>query len=70
MQQTMSGKDERIGIRLSNELKRSLLHIAKREGRSLAQICELFLRGGVQSYDKEGADYIYALLSTLKEKAK
>lgn len=55
---------------MSGELKRSLLQIAKKEGRSLAQICELFLRGGVQSYDKQGPRYIHFLLSSPKEKGK
>jgi hypothetical protein len=64
----MTPKDERIGIRISSELKRALLQIAKKEGRSLAQICDLFLRGGAQQYDKQGADFIYSLLTPPKEK--
>jgi hypothetical protein len=45
-------KDERIGFRLPREVKSELLRIAKLEGRSLAQICELFLRAGIGSYSK------------------
>jgi len=66
----MSAKDERIGLRISGELKRALLQIAKREGRSLAQISELFLQGGVQHYEKEGANYIYSLVTPSKEKTR
>ena len=66
----MTAKDERIGVRISSELKRALLQVAKKEGRSLAQICELFLRSGVQNYDKEGANYIYSLLPSSREKTR
>ena len=68
--QFMTAKDERIGIRVPSELKRALLQIAKREGRSLGQICELFLRGGLRHYEAEGANYIYSLLTTPREKTK
>ena len=42
----MAAKDERIGFRVSTEIKADLMQIAKNEGRSLAQVCELLLRGG------------------------
>jgi hypothetical protein len=66
----MSPKDERIGFRVSREVKTALLQVAKKEGRSVAQICELFLRGGVNEYEKEGAVYIHRLLTRSKEKIK
>jgi len=47
-------KDEQIGLRVPAELKRALIQIAKKEGRSLAQVCEILLRHGVRLYDEEG----------------
>src|SRR5579863_1617045 len=58
----MSPKDERIGLRVSNEVKSALAQIAKKEGRSLAQISELFLKAGIHQYAKEGPDYLRPLL--------
>ncbi len=60
-------KDERIGFRLPAELKRTLTQIAKKEGRSLAQVCEIFLRGGISSYQKEGTKYLQRFLSRRKK---
>jgi hypothetical protein len=66
----MTAKDERIGFRVSGEIKAALLQIAKREGRSLAQVCELLLRGGINEYEKEGPSYLHRLLTRSKEKVK
>ncbi len=66
----MSAKDERIGFRVSGEVKTALSQIARKEGRSLAQICELFLRGGIAEYEKDGAAHIHRLLARSKEKSK
>jgi hypothetical protein len=51
-------KDERIGLRVSSELKKVMVQVAKKEGRSLAQVCEIFLRGGISAYRKQGSKYI------------
>jgi hypothetical protein len=56
-------KDERIGFRVSAEIKKVLSEIAEKEGRSLAQICEIFLRGGLDAYKKEGTKYIQRILA-------
>jgi predicted HicB family RNase H-like nuclease len=56
-------KEDRIGVRVSGELKKSLSQIAKSEDRSLAQVCELFLRDGVSSYKEYGAKFFLRLLS-------
>ena len=66
----MTAKDERIGFRVSGEVKTALLQIAKKEGRSLAQICDLFLRGGINEYEKEGVSYLQRLLVRQKEKTR
>jgi hypothetical protein len=60
-------KEDRIGFRVPSELKKTLLQIAKTEGRSLAQVCEILLRGGVWSYKEEGSKYIQRLLSRQKK---
>jgi hypothetical protein len=64
----MSPKDERIGLRVSSEVKGALAQIAKKEGRSLAQICELFLRGAIRSYDRQGSKYVHLLVDYQKGK--
>jgi hypothetical protein len=61
-------KDERIGFRIPSEVKVALSQIAKKEGRSVAQICELFLKGGINEYEKEGPSYLHRLLTRLKVK--
>ena len=65
----MATKDERIGLRLSRETKVELQNIAKKEGRSLAQICELLLKGGIVEYEKAGPDYLRRLLARTGAKA-
>lgn len=64
----MTAKDERIGLRVSRDLKVSLLQIARKEGRSLAQVCELLLKGGMIEYEKDGAAYLQQLVSRPKDK--
>ena len=58
----MGIKDERIGIRVPREIKVALQNIAKKEGRSLAQVCELLLKGGILEYERTGPDYLRRLL--------
>ena len=62
-------KEDRIGVRVSGELKKSLSQIAKSEDRSLAQVCEMFLRDGVLSYKEYGARFFRRLLSRHKKDA-
>ena len=63
----MPAKDERIGIRVPKGMKAALLRIARKEGRSMAQICDLLLKGGISEYDKEGSHYIQRILTRSKE---
>ena len=51
------------------EPKRTLTQIAKREGRSLAQLCEILLAGAAADYKEEGPEYLRRLLSRLKKDA-
>jgi hypothetical protein len=56
-------KDSRVTFRIRSELKKSLEVVAVKESRSLAQICEAFIRAGLNAYQKEGAKYLSRLLS-------
>ncbi len=58
----MTVKDEQIGFRVPKDVKLALLRIAKAEGRSLGQVCELLLVGGIRSYQKEGSKYLHRFL--------
>src|ERR1700693_2301235 len=58
----MTTKDERIGIRVPSETKHSLLQIARKEGRSLSQVCEIFLRAEIHSYEKKGTKYLHRFI--------
>ena len=59
-------KEDRIGVRVSIELKQALIQVAKSEDRSLAQVCEIFLRDGVLSYKEAGAKFFDRLLARHK----
>jgi hypothetical protein len=56
-------KEDRIGVRVSVELKKTLIFIAKSEDRSLAQVCEIFLRDGALSYKEDGPKFFQRLLA-------
>jgi hypothetical protein len=58
-------KKAAIGFRLTPELRKTLELIAKAEGRSVSQICELLLRGGIEVYKKEGSKYLQRLVSKI-----
>jgi len=62
-------KEDRIGVRVSGELKKALIQIAKNEDRSLAQVCEIFLRDGALSYKEDGAKFFHRLLAHHKKEA-
>lgn len=51
-------KNAFIGFRLTPELKASLEQIANNEGRSVSQVCELFVKAGIETYRKEGPKYL------------
>jgi hypothetical protein len=59
-------KEDRIGVRVSAELKKALIQIAKHEDRSLAQVCEIFLRDGALSYKEDGPKFFQRLLTRHK----
>jgi hypothetical protein len=47
-------KDSRLTFRVATSLKKKIEELAAREGRSTAQICEAFLRSGLEHYQREG----------------
>lgn len=53
----LMNKNERIGFRIPANIKKALMQIAKTEGRSLAQVCEVFLRAGIWSYKKGNSTF-------------
>ncbi len=59
-------KDTRLTFRVQSELKKTLETIAAREGRSVAQICEAFLKGGSETYRKKGPQSLQRFLSRQK----
>jgi hypothetical protein len=56
-------KDTRLTFRVHSSLKKDLESIAAREGRSVAQVCESFLKAGTGTYKKEGPKYLQRFLS-------
>ena len=56
-------KDTRFTLRIQSELKKELEVIAAREGRSVAQICEAFLKAGSESYKKKGSSFVQRFLA-------
>jgi hypothetical protein len=63
-------KKEFLAFRLIPDLKKEIEEIAHREQRSVSQICELLLKGGVEAYRKEGPEYVQRLLTTHRSKPK
>jgi hypothetical protein len=59
----MSSKDTRLTFRITSDLKKKLESVAASEGRSVAQICEAFLRAGLADYQKDGTRYVRRFLS-------
>jgi predicted DNA-binding protein len=60
-------KDAPLAFRIPAELKKKLHEIANREARSISQTCEMFLRLGVEEYQKEGPKYLQRFLSRQKK---
>jgi hypothetical protein len=48
-------KDSRLNFRVASALKVQIETIAAKEGRSVAQVCEAFLKAGADLYRKEGS---------------
>jgi predicted DNA-binding protein len=60
-------KDTALSFRIPSMLKAEVEALAMKEGRSIAQVCEAFIRAGLENYKKEGAKYFQRFLSRRKE---
>jgi hypothetical protein len=60
-------KDTRLTFRVHSSLKKDLEAIAAREGRSVAQVCDAFLKAGSAIYLKKGPKFLQRLLSRQKK---
>jgi hypothetical protein len=60
-------KDAPLAFRIPAELKKKLQEIANHEARSISQTCEMFLRLGVEGYQKEGSKYLQRFLTRQKK---
>lgn len=60
-------KDSRLTFRVESRLKNTLEAIAAKEGRSVAQICEVFLKAGSERYKREKTKYLQRFLSRRKK---
>jgi hypothetical protein len=63
-------KDTQLTFRIRSDLKKELETIAAREGRSVAQVCEAFLKAGSESYKKKGSGFVQRLLAEDQPKLK
>ena len=61
-------KKDFLAFRINPDLKQQIEEIADEEQRSISQICELFLKGAVEDYEKDGPQYIQRLLARQKHK--
>lgn len=61
-------KDTALSFRVSKRLKGELEKLASAEGRSLSQVCEALLTGGLEAYQKEGPAYLQRYLSRNRAK--
>ena len=51
-------KETALSLRVTKALKTELEKVAHDEGRSISQVCEALLSGGLESYKKEGSPYL------------
>jgi hypothetical protein len=63
-------KDTRLSFRVGSDLKETLENVAAIEGRSVAQVCEVFLKAGSEAYKKEGTGLLQRFLGQGKAKRK
>lgn len=56
-------KDNRLSFRVGTDLKKAVEAVAATEGRSVAQICEVFLKAGSELYKKEGTRLVQRFLT-------
>ncbi len=57
-----------ISVRVSLALRKELEKIAFHEARTLSQVCQALLEGGVDAYKKEGTPYLHRYLARERER--
>lgn len=62
-------KDAPLAFRIPAELKKRLQEIAKREARSLSQVCEMLLTLGAEDYERRGPKHLQRSLSHQKRES-
>jgi hypothetical protein len=62
-------KETALSFRIAQRLKAELEKVALNEGRSLSQVCEALLAGGLEIYKKQGSQYVQRLLSRRRQDA-
>jgi len=55
-------KETALSLRVTKALKAELEQIALKEGRSISQVCEALLSGGLETYKKQGSSYLQRLI--------
>jgi len=60
-------KDTALSFRIPKRLKVELEKAALAEGRSLSQICEALLTGGLEVYKKDGPKYLRQFFARQKQ---
>ena len=63
-------KNAALSFRIPLRLKAELEKVARQEGRSLSQVCEALLGGGLEAYIKEGPKYLQRFLAQRRPKEK
>ena len=56
-------KETALSIRVTKVLKSELEKVALNEGRSVAQVCEALLTGGLEAYKKDGSPYLHKFIT-------
>ena len=56
-------KDTALSFRITKALKGELEKVSLNEGRSISQVCEALLNGGLESYKEEGSSYLQRFIS-------
>lgn len=60
-------KDTRLTFRVHSSLKKDLEAIAAQEGRSVAQVCDAFLKASSEIYMRKGPKFLQRFLSRQKK---
>jgi len=61
-------KDAQFTFRIPSDLRAELQNIAAHEGRSIAQVCEAFIRAGAAAYRKSGGKFLQRFVTRSSKK--